>query len=47
MIETIKRVYNNKNVEISFIYNEAGKSLKHILETCYKDEMSNNRYLNI
>ena len=44
MIETIKRVYNNKNVEISFIYNEARKSLKHILETCYKDEMSNNRY---
>lgn len=47
MIETIKRVYNNKKVEISFIYNEAGKSLKYILETCYKDEMGNNRYLNI
>ena len=29
--------YGNKEVKISFIYNKSGKSLKDILEQCYRD----------
>ena len=37
--------YGNKEVKISFIYNKSGKSLKDILEQCYRDQIRNEQIL--
>lgn len=37
--------YGNKEVKISFIYNKSGKSLKDILEQCYRDHIRNEQVL--
>ena len=33
------KIYNNKEVKFTFFFDNKGKNLKDILETCYRDEI--------
>lgn len=35
------KIYNNKKVKFSFIFDNNGKNLKDILEKCYREEIRN------
>lgn len=37
--------YGNKVVKFSFVFNKNGKSLKEILEDCYRQEIRNEQLL--
>lgn len=37
--------YNNKEVKFTFFFDNNGKSLKEILETCYREEIRNEQIL--
>lgn len=37
--------YGNKEVKFTFLFDEKGKSLKDILEQCYRNEIRNEQIL--
>ena len=39
------KIYNNKKVKFTFFFDNKGKSLKDILETCYREEIRNEQIL--
>ncbi len=41
----MEKIYNNKKVKFSFFFDKNGKSLKDILEKCYREEIRNEQIL--
>lgn len=39
------KIYNNKEVKFTFFFDNKGKNLKDILETCYREEIRNEQIL--
>ena len=39
------KIYNNKKVKFTFFFDNKGKNLKDILETCYREEIRNEQIL--
>ena len=43
--DDMEKIYNHKKVKFSFFYDKNGKSLKDILEKCYREEIRNEQIL--
>ena len=41
----MEKIYNNKKVKFSFFFDKKGKSLKDILEKCYREKIRNEQIL--
>ena len=39
------KIYNNKEVKFTFFFDNKGKNLKDILDTCYREEIRNEQIL--
>lgn len=41
----MEKIYNHKKVKFSFFFDKNGKTLKDILEKCYREEIRNEQIL--